>query len=284
MRLAVLAAVSIQDPGQDWPVTVDPAELLDLALTVARRAAELAQEHRAKGVAGLGTKSTVTDVVTEADRAVERLIVDLIRRQRPGDDFLGEEHGEAGSGAAEVRWVVDPIDGTVNYVYDLPQYAVSIAAQVDGVSVAGAVINAATGDEWTAVRGGGAYRAGQRLRGSGQTDLGQALVGTGFAYDAARRARQAAVAAGVLPRVRDIRRFGASSLDLCFAAEGRLDAYYEQGLNPWDHAAAGLVAEEAGLLVTGLRGAPPSAVMLVAGPPALHRPLHDLLVSLDADR
>ena len=295
-------------------------ELLELAVTVARRAAEVVRARRAEGVADVGTKSTVTDLVTEADRAVERLIVEQIRQRRPRDEFLGEEYGsvsgadhrgeEPALGGADqdgtVRWVVDPIDGTVNFVYGLPVYAVSIAAQIAGRSVAGVVVNAATGEEWTASHGGGAWRDGRPLwrgdtrrgearpggpgRGdtrpgdtrAGVTDLGQALVATGFAYDAAARARQAAVVAGVLPRVRDIRRFGAASVDLCYVAEGRLDAYFERGLNPWDHAAAGLVAVEAGLVVTGLRGAPPGADMVLAAPPALHGPLHDLLVSLDA--
>jgi myo-inositol-1(or 4)-monophosphatase len=276
-------------------------ELLDLAVTVARRAAELVRARRAEGVADVGTKSTVTDLVTEADRAVERLIVEQIRQRRPRDEFLGEEYGSVGGAdhhgpdhggdrapgdaGTGVRWVVDPIDGTVNFVYGLPVYAVSIAAQIDGHSVAGVVVNAATGEEWTASRGGGAWRDGRRLSGGGSrpaTELGQALVATGFAYDAAARARQAAVVAGVLPRVRDIRRFGAASVDLCYVAEGRFDAFFERGLNPWDHAAAGLVAVEAGLVVTGLRGAPPGVDMVLAAPPALYGPLHDLLVSLDA--
>jgi myo-inositol-1(or 4)-monophosphatase len=273
----------------------DAARLLDLAVATARAAADLAREHRAEGVADIGTKSTITDLVTEADRAVERLIVRQIRQHRPHDAFLGEEYGENSETSeaeakpgrhtgseATVRWVVDPIDGTVNYVYGLPVYAVSIAAQVGGQSVAGVVINVPTGEEWTATRGHGAWRDGRRLRTGTQTDLGQALVATGFAYDAAVRARQAAVVAGVLPRVRDIRRFGAASVDLCYTAEGQFDAFYERGLNPWDHAAAGLVAVEAGLLVTGLRGAPPSGDMVLAAPPALHGPLHDLLVALDA--
>jgi myo-inositol-1(or 4)-monophosphatase len=275
----------VANERQSPPVAGD---LLDLAVTVARRAAEVVRARRAEGIAGLDTKSTVTDLVTEADLATERLIVEQIRQRRPDDEFLGEEYGEksgAVTGEAGVRWVVDPIDGTVNFVYGLPVYAVSIAAQIGGRSVAAVVLNAASGEEWTASEGGGAWRDGRRLwRGGpdGVTDLGQALVATGFAYDATVRAEQAAVVAGVLPRVRDIRRFGAASVDLCYVAEGRFDAYYERGLNPWDHAAAGLVAVEAGLVVTGLRGAPPGGAMVLAAPPALHGPLHDLLVSLGA--
>ncbi len=170
----------------------------------------------------------------------------------------------------------------MNYLYGLPQYAVSLAAEVDGVVVAGVVHNPATGDEWTATLGGGAWRGGRRLTGSVRTTLDQSLVATGFGYDPARRAHQGAVAAALLPRIRDIRRFGAASLDLCLAAEGSVDAYFEKGLNPWDHAAGGLVASEAGLLVSGLDGAPAGPDMVVAAPPAIFGALHDALVELDA--
>jgi myo-inositol-1(or 4)-monophosphatase len=266
-----------------------PDQLLKIAVEVAREAAALAQRYRVEGIGDVGIKSTTTDIVTAADRAVERLIVGLFRERRPGDAVLGEEFGaqhvgESGpSEASAVRWVVDPIDGTVNYVYGLEHYAVSIAAEVDGVSVAGVVTNAATGQEWTALRGGGAWRDGRRLTGSNQTDLGQALLATGFGYHPARRAYQAQVLAHVLPRVRDVRRFGAASLDLCLVAEGQVDVYYETGLNAWDHAAGGLIATEAGLRVAGLRGAAASSTMVVAAPPALFEPLQDLLTSLAAD-
>jgi myo-inositol-1(or 4)-monophosphatase len=178
--------------------------------------------------------------------------------------------------------VLDPIDGTVNYLYGLPQYAVSLAAEVDGVVVAGVVVNAATGDEWTATLGGGAWRDGRRLTGSVRTTLDQTLLATGFGYDPARRAHQGAVLAGLITRVRDIRRFGAASLDLCMAAEGAVDAYFEKGLSPWDHAAGGLIAAEAGLRVSGLDGAPAGGDMLLAAPPAVFDALHDLLTGLDA--
>src|SRR6201991_499123 len=151
------------------------AELLAIALTVAREAADTARSMRAQGVSGVTTKSTDTDVVTAADRAVERQVVAALGALRPGDTVLGEEYGGTG-GDATVRWVVDPIDGTVNYLYGLPQYAVSLAAEVDGVAVAAVVRNAATGDEWTATRGGGAFRGRRPLGGSAQTDLAQTLV------------------------------------------------------------------------------------------------------------
>lgn len=258
-----------------------PQQLLAAAVEVVRPAAEQAQRMRAEALGGqVATKSSDTDVVTTADRAVERSVVAALHRLRPGDAVLGEEYGEAPRDGAAVRWLLDPIDGTVNYLYGLPWYAVSLAAEVDGAVVAGVVRNAATGQEWTAVAGQGAWRDGVRLRGSTETRLGQALVATGFAYDPAQRTRQAAVVAGLIDQVRDIRRLGAAALDLCLAAEGAVDAYYEQGLNLWDHAAGGLIAAEAGLTVAGLAGAAPGPEMLVAAPPALFAPLHDRLVSL----
>jgi len=264
-------------------VAVDATELLAVAVAVVRQAADLAHRLRAEGVGEVATKTTPTDVVTAADKAVERQVVEALRRLRPGDSVLGEESGASrpGGGGA-VRWILDPIDGTVNYLYGLPHYAVSLAAEVDGSVVAGVVRNAADGQEWTAIRGGGAYRAGRRLRCSAVTDLAQSLLGTGFGYDRARRAHQAQVLTQVLPRVRDIRRFGVASLDLCLAAEGALDAYFEKGLAIWDHAAGGLIAAEAGLRVTGLGGAPPGPDLLLAAPDGIYGALHDLLVAVDA--
>lgn len=277
----------------------DVTELLQIARDVARRAAETALEMRADAIRNVSTKTSRTDVVTAADRAVERLVVASLRATRPGDSVLGEEYGEAhgepygepyggagGVGAPggprAVRWVLDPIDGTVNYLYGLAPYSVSLAAEIDGRVVCGVVREATTGQEWTAVRGGGAFRDGRRLAGSSLTDLAQALVATGFGYDAARRAHQARVLAGLLPLVRDVRRTGCASVDLCLAAEGRVDAYFEKGLNPWDYAAGGLIAAEAGLAVTGLRGAPPGPEFVLAAPPGVREALHERLVALDA--
>ncbi|WP_305782707.1 inositol monophosphatase family protein [Symbioplanes lichenis] len=259
-----------------------PAELLGVAVRIAREAAETARRMRAEAITDVETKSTDTDVVTAADKAVERQVVDALGRERPGESVLGEEYGDSAGGTGRVRWILDPIDGTVNYLYGLPQYAVSLAAEVDGTVVAGVVRNAATGDEWTATLGGGAWRDGRRLGGSARTTLDQSLIATGFGYDAARRRHQGAVLAGLIAEVRDIRRFGAAAIDLCLAAEGAVDAYFEKGLNPWDHAAGGLVAAEAGLRVSGLDGAPAGPDMLVAAPPAIFGALHDLLVRLDA--
>ena len=273
-------------------------ELLAIAVRVARDAAATARRMRAEAITDIETKSTETDVVTAADKAVERQVVEALRAVRPDDGVLGEEYGDSAAPARGiepasgehgepargpvVRWILDPIDGTVNYLYGLPQYAVSLAAEADGAVVAGVVINPATGDEWTATRGGGAWRGDRRLSGSGRTELAQTLLGTGFGYDPARRAHQGAVLAGLITRVRDIRRFGSAALDLCAVAEGTLDAFFEKGLNAWDHAAGGLIATEAGSTVSGLRGAAAGPDMVVAAPPAIFGPLHDVLVELDA--
>lgn len=263
---------------------VDPRDLLATALAVVRPAAAQVQRMRAAAREDVSTKSTDTDVVTAADRAVERDVVAALRRARPHDAVLGEEFG-AGSDrepGGPVRWVLDPIDGTVNYLYGLPWYSVSLAAEVDGRVVAGVVHNPVTAQEWTAVAGEGAWRDGVRLTGSRQTRLSHTLVATGFAYDPARRAHQARVVAGLLPEVRDIRRLGSAALDLCLTAEGTVDAYFEKGLNPWDHAAGGLIAAEAGLTVAGLSGRPAGSELLVAAPPALFPALHERLLALDA--
>ncbi|MER7415680.1 inositol monophosphatase family protein [Micromonospora peucetia] len=262
-----------------------PSELLEIAVDVARAAAATAYRMRVEGVSVAATKSTATDVVTAADRAVERQVIDALRQLRPGDAVLGEEYGSGDTGPVApggVRWIVDPIDGTVNYLYGIPHCAVSLAAEVDGEVVAGVVRNVSTGEEWTATAGGGAWRDGERLRCSTETDLGQALVTTGFGYDPGRRAHQARVVAELISHIRDIRRFGAAALDLCLAAEGRVDAYYEKGLAAWDQAAGGLVATEAGLLVAGLGGLPAGPDLVIAAPAALFKPLHDRLAALDA--
>ncbi len=271
-------------------MTIDPARLLTLAVRLARQAGDLAYRMRSEAASGsalqVDTKSTPTDVVTAADRAVERLVLSELRRERPHDAILGEETGQhdvTDREESRVRWIVDPIDGTVNYLYGIPQYAVSLAVEVDGEVVAGVVRNPVTGQEWTAIAGQGAWRDGTRLTGSRCTDLSQALVATGFGYDAQRRAYQGEVIARLLPKVRDIRRFGSASLDLCMTAEGIFDAYFEKGLKAWDLAAGGLIAKEAGLQVTGLRGQPAGPDMTLAAPAALHQGLHDLLVELDAD-
>ncbi len=272
----------------------DVSQLLDLAIATARATGELLLNGRPDDMS-VSTKSTPTDVVTEMDTAAERLIADRLHEARPGDRLLGEEGTQAavtagvtvglpGPATSGVRWIVDPIDGTVNYLYRLPQWAVSIAAEVDGVVEAGVVFDPSKDELFTAVRGGGAFLNGRRLATSSCSTLAQALVATGFGYDATRRLRQARVLTDVLPVVRDIRRLGAASLDLCAVACGRVDAYFERGLKLWDHAAGGLIAREAGALVGGLGGKPASDSMLVAAPPALFAPLRDLIERLGADQ
>jgi myo-inositol-1(or 4)-monophosphatase len=223
----------------------DPVDLLELAVSAAREAGELASTMHAKGVDVAGLKSSPTDVVTEADRACEELLRDRLLGARPYDGFFGEE-GHDDSGSSGVRWIVDPIDGTVNYLYGLPHYAVSVAAEQDGRVVAGAVVAPALALEYAASLGEGARLNVVPLGRHGSPPLEEALVGTGFSYEPEVRAHQAAAVARMLPQVRDIRRIGSCALDLCALAVGSLDAYVEEGPHLWDHAAGGLVATECG--------------------------------------
>ena len=225
--------------------TPDPAALRDLALAVARAAAALVGERRAEGVTVAGTKSSSVDVVTEADRASEDLIRRRLLEARPDDSVVGEE-GDDHVGPSGVRWVVDPIDGTVNYLYGLPEYAVSVAAETAGEIVAGVVLNVATGVEYAAARGLGSTRDGSPLRVRPSPPVAQRLVLTGFGYRTDVRAGQAERVARLLPKVRDIRRMGSCALDLCHVAEGSADGYVEEGPNAWDWSAGSLVATEAG--------------------------------------
>jgi myo-inositol-1(or 4)-monophosphatase len=263
----------------------EPADLLTLADAAAREAGAMVRDRRAAAeqIFVASTKSTPTDVVTESDTAAEALIRDRLLAARPRDAILGEEGGSS-TGTTDVVWVIDPIDGTVNYLYGIPHYAVSIAAQVGGTVVAGVVHDPVSGETWSAVRGGGARLDGQEIRHSGCNRLDRALVGTGFGYAPERRAAQARVLLDLLPAVRDIRRAGAASLDLCAVASGRLDAYYERGLQPWDIAAGGLIAAEAGAVVTGLTGRPASGDLAVAAAPDVAEALLDLLHRVGADR
>lgn len=220
------------------------------ARLVARRRAELLGPGAGPAADGLvTTKTSDTDPVTVVDTESEALVRELLGRARPGEPVLGEEGGGDPADTDGLRWVVDPIDGTVNFLYGLPAYAVSVAAQLDGVSVAGAVVDVVSGSVFAAGLGDGATLDGVALRATAARRAAHALVGTGFGYDAARRAQQGAVVGRLLPRVRDVRRGGSSALDLCSVGAGRLDAYYEHGTNPWDWAAGALVAAEAGAVV-----------------------------------
>ncbi len=252
-----------------------PEQLREVAEQLVGEAADFVRRRRAEifgagsGVA-VRTKSSPTDPVTLADVETEQLVRDRLGQLRPGDPVLGEEGGGSPSVGA-VRWVVDPIDGTVNFLYGIPAYAVSLAAQVDGVSVAGAVADVSGGQIYSAAKGLGAHllEAGQRrrLRCNDVGELSMTLLGTGFGYSPSRRAAQAALLAELLPVVRDIRRLGSAALDLCMVAAGRLDAHYEHGLNEWDWAAGALIAAEAGAHVV-LPGTDDSGagLMLAAAP------------------
>jgi len=281
-------------------------ELRSVAIGAAREAGELLAD-RAGQVEVAATKSSPTDVVTEMDRRSEELIRSRILASRPSDAILGEEGGLIGNtGDAPVLWVIDPLDGTVNYLYGLHDWAVSIAAEVEWADggdvagragggevgrkvVAGAVYVPLRGELFCAVRGRGAWlQAGEDywhpLECGPGVPLDQALVGTGFGYRKERRKVQGEVVAAMLPQVRDIRRVGVASVDLCAVAAGRLDGFYERGLNYWDWAAGALVATEAGAVVGGLNGEPVSSSMAVAAGPALFGPLSAALAALDPER
>jgi len=236
-------------PAQDTQDCPAYDDLLRLARQVAHEAGDLVAERRRGVVEVAATKSSPTDVVTEADRAVEQLIHRRLFEARPGDGFVGEE-GASSSSSSGVTWVVDPIDGTVNFLYGLPVYAVSIAARIDEQVVAAVVLDVARRECFTATRGGGAFVDGVPIVVRAVVPLSDRLVLTGFSYERSTRVLQAQAVARLLPDVRDIRRLGSAALDLCYLGAGRADAYVEEGLNDWDLAAGGLVAEEAGATVT----------------------------------
>ncbi|MCK8675932.1 inositol monophosphatase family protein [Streptomyces lichenis] len=252
------------------------AELLAVALAAAQRAGALLRDGRPADLGVAATKSSPIDVVTEMDLAAEKLITGYLAEHRPDDGLLGEE-GAATEGTSGVRWVIDPLDGTVNYLYGLPTWAVSIAAERDGETLVGVVEAPMRGETYHAVRGGGAYAGGRRLACRPSPPLDQALVSTGFNYVAEVRAHQAEVAGRLIPLLRDIRRSGSAAIDLADVAAGRLDGYYERGLHPWDLAAGDLIAREAGALTGGRPGEPPSGALAVAASPGVFAPLQRLL-------
>jgi len=253
-------------------------ELEAVAIEIAREAGELARRRRGEGLAIAATKSALADIVTEADREVEVLIRTRLAERRPDDAFLGEESG-AEPGTSGITWIVDPIDGTVNYAYGIPSYAVSIAA-VEGDPVpgewnalAGAVLNPVSGELFHAARGAGAWLDGERLAVNSEPMPAGALLGTGFGYNPATHAGDLAQVARVMTLARDVRRIGAASLDLAFVAAGRLDGYFERGLQPWDHAAGALLVTEAGGAIT-VTGAPDEhgrTLVVAAGPGLFER-------------
>lgn len=258
-------------------------DLRRLATEIALEAANLAMKQREAGVHIAAEKSTPVDIVTDADRATETFIRDRINALRPNDAIVGEE-GSGVSGTSGLTWLVDPIDGTVNYLYDIPEWAVSIAV-VEGdpdpdtwTAFAGAVVNPRIGEVFSAHAGGGATVNDRPITVSTKTDLATALIGTGFAYSAGVRSEQGVVIKHLIARVRDIRRIGACSLDLCAVASGRFDAYFERTVAPWDHAAGALIAREAGAIVSGYPGKREGREFLMAANPHLYEPLMSLIL------
>lgn len=258
-------------------------ELGELACQLAVEAGALVVDLAGPARAGATTKSSPTDMVTLADRASEEQITNAIVAARPHDAIAGEE-GADRDGTTGVVWHIDPIDGTTNYLYAIPAFSVSIGVAQDGVMVAGAVYNPVRSELYRAVRHGGAWCNDEPLRCSSKADLPTALAATGFSYDPARRRHQAEVLVEVLPRLRDIRRFGSAALDLCAMASGQVDLYWEQGLNPWDLAAGALVASESGAIVGNLRGGPPDPSFVLAAPSSLFDQARSLLIQVGADR
>ncbi|WP_405998048.1 inositol monophosphatase family protein [Streptomyces sp. NBC_00829] len=257
------------------------SELLDLALEAARRAGELLRDGRPADLGVAATKSSPIDIVTEMDIAAEKLITGFLGERRPDDGFLGEE-GASTAGTSGVRWVIDPLDGTVNYLYGLPTWAVSIAAERDGERVVGVVEAPMRRETYHAVLGNGAYTGDKPLQCRPAPPLDQALVSTGFNYVASVRSHQADVAQRLIPRLRDIRRSGSAAVDLCDVAAGRLDGYYERGLSPWDLAAGDLIAREAGALTGGRPGSRADGDLTVAASPGVFEPLQTLLEEFGA--
>jgi myo-inositol-1(or 4)-monophosphatase len=260
---------------------IDPAELAALAERLARAAGDEVAARRRGGLMEVATKSSPTDMVTELDRLAEKFIVEGLLAERPHDGIVGEE-GTARRGTSGVSWLVDPVDGTTNLLYDLPGWSVSIAARYEDETIAGAVFVPAEGELFAAVAGGGARCNRTPIACSGTTDLATALVGTGFSYLPERRAEQATVIARLISRVRDIRRLGSAAVDLCYVGAGRFDVYFESGLNPWDLAAGELIAREGGAVTSDFTGARPDAGEIVAAPPHLHAGFLTLLAAAAA--
>jgi len=276
-------------PGQDLPESL-LRELENLAVSAARVAGRFIVEDRPSGLGVADTKSSVNDIVTVMDQQSEALLRRHLLGARPDDAILGEEEG-ASEGSSGITWVIDPIDGTVNYLYEIPAYCVSVAAVIGDARtagrwqpVAGAICNPLTAEIFHARVGGGAYVLladdDTAIRANTVDVLPQSLVATGFGYLSEVRIRQGEVLGAILPEIRDIRRFGSAALDLCAVARGTVDAYYEAGLNPWDLAAGWIIATEAGALVTGLNDMAPGEAAVVAAGPGIHASLLSRLEAL----
>lgn len=259
----------------------DLDNLLAIALDIANVAARHLATESQRDDLDVRTKGTPTDMVTDVDAATERLIVERLVDLRPDDGVYAEE-GTSIAGTSGVDWIIDPLDGTTDFIYGHPGYSVSIGASVDGTDSIGVVADPVHHEVFSARLGGGAHRNGKPIRVSSADDLTLALVSTGFSYSATERQRQAAVLTKVLPHIRDIRRMGGAALDLCSAAGGRVDAYYERGLQRWDLIAGAIIAAEAGARVGDLTGGPPTTDYCIAAPPALFGPLTELLAASEA--
>lgn len=254
------------------PEQISTEELLSLAQRVGREAAAMLMDRPAE--LQVNTKSTAIDVVTQMDIKVEAFIVESLLAARPNDGMIGEEGAERAS-TSGITWVIDPLDGTVNYLYDLPGWNVSIAAKDKDGQLVGVVTAPSINSTWWAVRGGGAFFNGKQIHCNDPIELNRAMVATGFQYDVAHRGAQIEDLSKLLPIIRDLRRNGAAAVDLCHVAMGRVDAYYEHGLKEWDWAAGGLIAREAGARF-GLFGQAPYMMTMAAGP-ALYAELEGFL-------
>lgn len=258
----------------------DLDQLLSIATQIGAMGAQYLAEAGGHRNFDIATKATPTDLVTSVDQAIEALLVERLAELRPHDSIYAEE-GTAIQGTSGVEWVIDPLDGTTDFVYDHPGYSVSIAALIDAEPAVGVVADPVHDEIFSARRGGGAHRNGSPIRISTADELSLALVATGFSYSAAERKRQAQILVEVLPRIRDIRRMGGAAVDLCSMAAGRVDAYFERGLQRWDLAAGALIAAEAGARVGDLDGGPPSYEYCISAPPSLFGPLCELLASCE---
>ena len=256
-------------------------ELRDLAEKLARSAGELLLERLEGPRSDIRTKSSATDMVSEVDHESQELIIAGIRASRPDDAILAEEGADL-AGSSRYRWVVDPLDGTTNYLYGHPGFGVSIAVEDADGPVVGVVNDPVHGELFRAVRGGGATRNGAPIEPTRTADPAAALVATGFAYEPGTRREQARVLVAAVARIRDIRRMGAAAVDLCSVASGRIDAYFERGLSRWDVAAGMLIASEAGARVGSIDGGPPEPESVLAANPTLFEPLREILVETGA--